>query len=89
MLSASGTQPRERGDDLMTRRIDLTEAAGLKPPADLSDRIAEVLRANGITETGDDLHGWRCGYPDRYGPCDCFEGLLAGLEAVLGGDDDE
>lgn len=19
------------------------------------------------------IHGWRCEYPDRYGPCECFD----------------
>lgn len=27
----------------------------------------------------DGIHGWRCEYVDRYGPCQCFDDLMAYL----------
>lgn len=40
-------------------------------------RIEECLRAVGITDEpdiyGDGIHSWRCGHPDIYGKCTCFE----------------
>jgi hypothetical protein len=35
------------------------------------------------------LHGWRCQYPDRYGPCDHFEQLVKELAEELLKDDEE
>lgn len=33
---------------------------------------------------GNSIHGWRCEYPDRYGPCDCVnEVARAALAAAL------
>lgn len=37
------------------------------------DRIAEVLLRAGAAPGPYGLHGWRCEYPDRYGPCDCVQ----------------
>lgn len=38
------------------------------------DVIARPVDAALISEgaaPGNSIHGWRCEYPDRYGPCDC------------------
>lgn len=34
------------------------------------EAVAEALRAEGADTN---IHGWRCEYPDRYGPCDCVQ----------------
>ena len=31
---------------------------------------------------GNGLHGWRCSYPDRYGPCDCVRETAAAVLAA-------
>lgn len=50
--------------------------------AELRARVMTVLTENGMTEGGN-MHGWRCEYPDRYGPCDCCDLLADDLVAVL------
>lgn len=51
------------------------------------DGVAEVLRANGLTDNphryDSSIHSWRCEYPDRYGPCSCFQDLVADLEGLI------
>jgi hypothetical protein len=34
------------------------------------DIIAAIINREG-GEPGNSIHGWRCEYPERYGPCDC------------------
>ena len=52
---------------------------------ELRDRIAQVLLENGLRRVQpvlagpDSLHSWRCEYPDRYGPCTCFDDLVDDL----------
>jgi hypothetical protein len=46
---------------------------------DRPDLPAEAIKAGAkalVAEGGapdNSIHGWRCKYPDRYGPCDCVE----------------
>lgn len=48
--------------------------------AQLKAGLNLTLVENGIErEAPDDLHSWRCEYPDRYGPCTCVEDLLNDL----------
>ena len=49
----------------------------------MRDAMAKALTENGISEGVDGLHGWRCAYPDCYGPCTCFAELLDDLAAAL------
>jgi hypothetical protein len=44
-----------------------------QPTPEAVEAVAAILREQGV----DSLHGWRCGYPDRYGPCDCLAELAA------------
>lgn len=45
--------------------------------------IRGVLIAHGVDSTENQgLHGWRCRYPENYGPCTCFDDLVADLEAL-------
>lgn len=37
-------------------------------------RVAEIILAEG-GGPGNSIHGWRCEYPERYGPCDCVQEL--------------
>lgn len=49
-------------------------------------RIEQALRENGIDEHGDTgIHSWRCGYPNVYGPCDCFTSLVNDIEHAIEG----
>jgi hypothetical protein len=42
--------------------------------------IRKVLREYGTdVPENQGLHGWRCTYPDRYGPCDHFDQLVEDL----------
>lgn len=45
------------------------------------ESIIQVLTDNGLSGSGE-LHGWRCGYPERYGPCDCVATLADELAAL-------
>lgn len=36
------------------------------------EALAKVLIEEGAG-VGSSIHGWRCEYPDRYGPCDCVD----------------
>lgn len=42
----------------------------------------QALRAEG-GDPGSSIHGWRCAYPDRYGPCDCLAESAAGILAAI------
>lgn len=64
--------------------------AGAATPPTTAERIADVLRANGLVEhptspeeVEQDIHSWRCGYPDHYDPCDCFAELVSDLAALF------
>ena len=47
-------------------------------------RLATVLRGLGLDAVENQgLHGWRCAYPDRYGPCDCFDEMVEALTAAV------
>lgn len=59
------------------------------PTEPIPDRAGEVgelvklLLSEGAGETDHGIHGWRCAYPDRYGPCDCVNEMAdAILESV-------
>jgi hypothetical protein len=42
--------------------------------------IEEVLSEYGLrTYDRDGIHRWRCEYPDRYGPCDCFAEMMQAI----------
>jgi hypothetical protein len=41
------------------------------------DELVALLLGEGV----DDLHSWRCAYPDRYGACSCVADLAG---AILG-----
>ena len=46
----------------------------------LDDALRRVLEEYAVdVPANQGLHGWRCEYPDRYGPCDCFEELVKAL----------
>ena len=44
------------------------------------EAVAEALRAEGADTN---IHGWRCEYPDRYGPCDCVTEAAKAAVAAL------
>lgn len=49
----------------------------------LRDRLARALLDNGLDADGTGcIHGWRCDYPDLYGPCGCYSELLDDLVAA-------
>lgn len=52
----------------------------------MSDAIEAVLRGAGLTdkpgEHDSSIHSWRCGHPQTYGPCDCFQELVRELAEV-------
>lgn len=51
--------------------------------ARIERRLGDVLSAEG-GEPGSSIHGWRCEYPDRYGPCECVDEVArAQLAAIL------
>ena len=45
-------------------------------PGNVPDELVE-LATKALTDEGgapgNSLHGWRCSYPDRYGPCNCVK----------------
>ena len=53
----------------------------------LQERIARVLEGQGLTAHPDqydsNIHGWRCEHPDIYGPCSCFEELVAAVLPIV------
>lgn len=51
-------------------------------PDDTFERIKRVLVDNGL-EPGYSLHGWRCEHPDRFGECDCVDGLANDIIRAL------
>ena len=53
------------------------------PVSDLSELIESELRAAGA-EPGASIHGWRCEYPDRYGPCNCVADVAAEIAKSIG-----
>jgi len=51
---------------------------------ELEARVRTVLAEWDIASTENQgLHSWRCRYPDRYGPCTCFEEFVAELMAAI------
>jgi hypothetical protein len=47
--------------------------------------VAEALAVEAASQgmgPGGSIHGWRCEYPDRYGPCDCIAEVSADLATV-------
>lgn len=54
---------------------------------DLTERITRVLEGQGLTPHPDkydsSIHGWRCEHPDIYGPCSCFEELVAAIIPIV------
>jgi len=74
----------------MGQMIDLLEDAHA---ATMPDRgaVEKVLRANGLSdepaEFDSNIHSWRCGHPDIYGKCSCFQELAAELLALLNKED--
>lgn len=49
--------------------------------------VEGVLRGAGLTDEpgkyDSDIHSWRCSHPDIYGPCSCFQELVADLRAEV------
>lgn len=56
--------------------------------AEERERVMAAVRSTlpewgvGPDYSRDGIHGWRCEYPDRYGPCECFETLLSDIRAA-------
>lgn len=48
----------------------------------LADALRAVLTADGVDDVGG-IHHWRCEHPKVYGPCTCFDELLAHLADVV------
>ena len=50
----------------------------------LLEHIAKTLPEWGVgpAYSRDGIHGWRCEHVDRYGPCDCFDDVMADLFPV-------
>lgn len=44
------------------------------------EALAKVLIEEGAG-VGSSIHGWRCEYPDRYGPCACVDETAAAILA--------
>lgn len=51
-------------------RLVIGDATTAPEPTTLHETVVAVLLAEGAG-AGSSIHGWRCEYPDRYGPCDC------------------
>lgn len=50
----------------------------------LRDAVRQVLIEHAVdAKENQGLHGWRCQYPDSYGPCTCFEELVSALTDVI------
>lgn len=50
----------------------------------LREELDELLvgySIQGVENQG--LHGWRCQYPDRYGPCTCYSDFLDALTTFV------
>lgn len=43
------------------------------------ETLFQVLHENGLTSIPSDLHSWRCEHVDRYGECNCLDGLMDDL----------
>lgn len=51
---------------------------------EIAKAVSLALIANGIGSTTDEMHSWRCNYPERYGPCRCLaEAVTDVVEAVM------
>jgi hypothetical protein len=65
-------------------RVDPEDAASVIRGLDAVDpmrnreRLTRILLEQDAGQ-GQSIHGWRCNYPDRYGPCDCVEQLVTAL----------
>lgn len=55
--------------------------------AERRQAVEKVCREWGISEhySRDGIHGWRCEYEDRYGPCTDFQEFINELMAVIEG----
>jgi hypothetical protein len=48
------------------------------------ERLRKVLIEHSVDSVENTaFHSWRCRYPDRYGPCTCFEELMVDLTRAL------
>ena len=51
---------------------------------DLRAMFRTALEENAVTDpVNQGLHGWRCKYPEAYGPCQCVDDLIEDLVAVV------
>lgn len=52
---------------------------------EIAKAVSLTLIANGVGPVGpDSMHSWRCEYPDRYGPCECFAETVTDIvDAVM------
>ena len=42
--------------------------------------VEEILAEYGLRPYDrDGIHRWRCEYPDRYGPCECFAAMMQAI----------
>jgi hypothetical protein len=50
--------------------------------------VEEILAEYGLrTYDRDGIHRWRCEWPDRYGPCECFADMMQAIrDAFLAAD---
>lgn len=53
-----------------------------------ADKLVERLREILVNEAVDSVenaafHSWRCRYPDRYGPCSCFDELMKEVRGAV------
>jgi hypothetical protein len=44
------------------------------------DGLVALLLSEGAGEPEHGIHGWRCAYPERYGPCDCVAQLATEIK---------
>lgn len=66
--------------------IALEFLLSLTPTQPDRDQIARVLAESDVTAAfGSGIHSWRCEYPERYGPCNCLDGLIDDLAALFNG----
>ena len=66
---------RERQDSALRVTADAAHVAA----------VAEALAVEAASQgmgPGSSIHGWRCEYPDRYGPCDCLAEVTTDLATV-------
>jgi hypothetical protein len=57
--------------DLRRWRLPRLYGSGMSAAEGMRHDLLELFRSHAFTDQGSSPHGWRCEYPDRYGPCTC------------------